>query len=135
VERTIFVPVDSSFCIAVVVPDHKAPHNHPMRPMIKVSFDAKAAYRQCIATNRAMASTVKKVDNCKIPIIHLQPMISDCLILTAASSKLLLNGKMPGQAFPTLNNNCVKSRLIKMETLVNAPHGLGFMGEHANILS
>ena len=66
-EGTIFVPVNSSFRIAVVVPDHKAPHNHPMPPMIKVSFDAKAAYRQCITANGVMASTVKRVDNCKIP--------------------------------------------------------------------
>ena len=65
-ERTIFVPVDPSMHIAVVVPDHKSPHSHPMPPMIKASFDAKSAYRQCIAANGVMASTAKKVDTGKL---------------------------------------------------------------------
>ena len=63
-ERTIFVPVDRRLCIAVVVPNHTRPHNHPMPPMIKASFDAKATYRKCVIQTGIPAATAKKVDAC-----------------------------------------------------------------------
>ena len=41
-ERCIFVPVDTNLRMAVVVPNYKIPHNHPMPVMVKASYDAKA---------------------------------------------------------------------------------------------
>ncbi|EIM78962.1 uncharacterized protein STEHIDRAFT_164157 [Stereum hirsutum FP-91666 SS1] len=38
--RTIFVPMDASLQrLAIVVPDHTSPHNHPMPPFTKVDAD------------------------------------------------------------------------------------------------
>jgi hypothetical protein len=135
-ERTIFIPVDSKYCMAIVVPNHKSAHNHPMPPMIKALYDAKAAYRQCITANGVMALTSKKVDMGKSvqPVLCFRHIANRVVVLTiylpvAASSKLLLDRKTPGQAFPALNNNHVKLRLIETEKLVNAPHGLGLMGK------
>lgn len=121
--------------MAIVVPNHKFPHSHPMPPMIKVLYNAKAAYRQYITTNGVMALTSKKVNMgksvwpvlCFHGTVNIVTVLTICLIV--ASSKLLLDGKTPGQAFPALNNNGVKLWLIKTEKLVNAPHGLGLMGK------
>ena len=63
-ERTIFVPVDHRLRVAVVVPNHTRPHNHPMPPMVKASFDAKATYWKCVIQTGIPAATAKKVDAC-----------------------------------------------------------------------
>lgn len=69
-ERTIFVPVDRRLRIAVVIPNHMRPHNHPMPPMIKASFDAKAAYRKCVTQTGIPAATAKRVDACMFSPSH-----------------------------------------------------------------
>jgi hypothetical protein len=46
----------------------------------------------------------------------------------ATGSKLVLGGKTPGQAFPALNNNAAKARLIKGEKKARFPHGQGLTG-------
>jgi hypothetical protein len=40
----------------------------------------------------------------------------------------VLGGKAPGQAFPALNNNAVKARLIKGEKKAKFPHGQDLTG-------
>jgi hypothetical protein len=65
-ERWIFVPVDVNLRMAVVVPNHRIPHNHPMPVMMKASYDAKASYRESIAAAGVLGATVKKVDNGKV---------------------------------------------------------------------
>jgi hypothetical protein len=40
----------------------------------------------------------------------------------------VLGGKTPGQAFPALNNNAAKARLIKGEKKAKFPHGQGLTG-------
>jgi len=64
-ERYIFVPVDDSIRMAVVVPNHKKPHNHPMPTITKASYDARALYRDSIAAIGVLGATVRKVDNGK----------------------------------------------------------------------
>ena len=98
-----------------------------MPPMTKVSYEAKNAYRKCISANGIMASTTKKVDTCMFlyPSCHCIVLISS----EAASSKLLLNGCTPGEAFPALNNSRAKSRIIKSEKIARSPHGMGVVGQ------
>jgi hypothetical protein len=67
-ERWIFVPIDASIRMAVVVPNHKKPHTHPMPLMMKASYDAKASYRESILAIGVLGATVKKVDNGKQPM-------------------------------------------------------------------
>jgi hypothetical protein len=49
--------------MAVVLPHYTSPHNHPMLPMIKASYDTKALYGKCVDAFGAMGATVKKIDN------------------------------------------------------------------------
>jgi hypothetical protein len=62
-ERWIFVPIDVNLRMAVVVPNYKLPHSHPMPVMAKASYDAKASYRESISAVGILGATVKKVDN------------------------------------------------------------------------
>lgn len=64
-ERSIFVPVDNSLRMAVMVPNHKKPHNHPIPTTTKASYDAKALYRDSITVTGVLGATVRKVDNGK----------------------------------------------------------------------
>jgi hypothetical protein len=62
--RTIYVPMDTSIRMAVVIPDHTQPHNHPMPLFLKVSQEAKAHYSELTLASGLLGATVKKVDNC-----------------------------------------------------------------------
>lgn len=97
-----------------------------MPPMTKVSYEAKNAYRKCISANGIMASTTKKVDTCMF--LYLSCHCVALIYCEAASSKLLLNGRTPGEAFPALNNSHAKSRIIKSEKIARSPHGMGVVG-------
>lgn len=48
--------------MAIVVPDHTSPHSHPMPPMVKVLYEAKAVYKECVVAQGVVAATTKKVD-------------------------------------------------------------------------
>ena len=61
----MFVPVDTNLRMAVVVPNYKIPHNHPMPVMVKASYDARASYHKNITAAGVLGATVKKVDNGK----------------------------------------------------------------------
>jgi hypothetical protein len=61
--RTILIPVDTSIRMAIIIPRHADPHNHPMPPMIKASYDTGALYGQCVDAFGAMGATVKKIDS------------------------------------------------------------------------
>jgi hypothetical protein len=50
--------------MAVVVPDHTHPHNHPMPLFLKASQEAKAQYSELTLASGLLGATVKKVDNC-----------------------------------------------------------------------
>jgi hypothetical protein len=63
-EHTIFVPTDHHQHVAIVVLHHTRPHNHPIPPMIKAWFNAKAAYQKCVTQTGIPTATAKKVDVC-----------------------------------------------------------------------
>lgn len=129
--RTIFVPVDSSLRMAIVVPDHKSPHSHPMPPMVKVSFEAKAAYRDCVIAQGVVAATTKKVDIGELIYSFGRMNIHISLISTAASTKVILNGKTPGQVYPALNNVRVKNQIVKKVKTAQFPFGTDKMGKQS----
>ena len=89
---SIFVPVNSRLYIAVIVPDHKIPHDHPMLP-IKVAFDVKSAYCKCINQTGVLAAMTKKVDNCTTS----QPLF------------IYLNFKTEGYTMGYVGNNSIMS--------------------------
>ena len=78
-------------------------------------YEAKNAYRKCISANGIMASTAKKVNTCMFPNLSCRSIALICY--EATSSKLLLNGHTPGEAFPALNNSCTKAHIIKSEKI------------------
>jgi hypothetical protein len=59
--RTIYIPVDSSLRVALVVHKH-VPHNHPMPRIDKASFETKVTYRKCVEAAGTLGATVQKVD-------------------------------------------------------------------------
>lgn len=61
--RTIYVPTDETLRMAIVIPDHTSPHNHPMPPPSKLSLDAKRTYEQCIEAAGVAGASVNKVDH------------------------------------------------------------------------
>lgn len=61
--RTIYVPDDPTIRMAIVVPDHKEPHTHPILPPTKTPAAIKEAYRRCIRNAGLVGSSVRTVDN------------------------------------------------------------------------
>jgi hypothetical protein len=125
-ERTIFVPVDASLRMAIVVPNHHKPHTHPMPLMTKASYDAKASYRENILAVGVLGATVKKVDNGKQPV--LSGYTTSTKVCAAASTKLLHHGQTPGSTYMSLNQSRIKRDLITEAKLAKSPAGLGIVG-------
>jgi hypothetical protein len=61
--RRIYIPLDTSIRMAVVIPNHLHPHSHPMPLFIKLSHDVKIKYAELIHAAGLLGATVKKVDN------------------------------------------------------------------------
>lgn len=57
----VFTPVDSNVRKALLVPQ-SVPHNHPVYPEHKLSFEAEKLYKESIETVGVLGSTVAKVD-------------------------------------------------------------------------
>ncbi|KAJ7482421.1 hypothetical protein FB451DRAFT_1393776 [Mycena latifolia] len=93
VTRTIYVPLDLSIRKALVH-NCSRPHNYPMPPLTKVSYELKVSYRECIKARGCVGATVAKVDN-------------------APSTELLLKGKTPGEFSPVLQSKRVKRELVR----------------------
>ncbi|KAG6824629.1 hypothetical protein H0H92_006258 [Tricholoma furcatifolium] len=108
-QRTIFIPIDPDLRIALVSHPKMIPHNHPMPPKSKVSFEAKIAYRDCIEAVSTLGATVQKVDN-------------------SPSTKLLLGGKTPGEHNAALQDKRVKRSILREVKLEKNPSGLGLPG-------
>jgi len=125
-ERTVFVPVDASLRMAVVVPNHHKPHTHPMPLMTKASYDAKASYRENILSVGVLGATVKKVDNGKQLVLF--GYTTSTKVCAAASTKLLHHGQTPGSTFMSLNQSHIKHDLITEAKLAKSPAGLGIVG-------
>lgn len=61
--RRMYVPIDESLRFLLLVNPGPIPHNHPIPPMCKASFEAKVAYEGCINAAGTAGVTVQKVDN------------------------------------------------------------------------
>lgn len=60
--RTIFVPMDATLQrLAIVVPDHTSPHNHPMPPFTKVDADGKLVFQKVSQVFGVVGATVNKI--------------------------------------------------------------------------
>ncbi|KAJ7462842.1 hypothetical protein FB451DRAFT_1404034 [Mycena latifolia] len=91
--RTIYVPLDLSIRKALVH-NCSRPHNYPMPPLTKVSYELKVSYREGIKARGCVGATVAKVDN-------------------APSTELLLKGETPGEFSPVLQSKRVKRELVR----------------------
>ncbi|KAJ7731530.1 hypothetical protein B0H16DRAFT_1893335 [Mycena metata] len=107
--RTIFVPVDASIRIALIVHTGDIPHNHPIPVLKKASIQIKESYRQAIRATGTVGATVMKVDN-------------------APSTHLLLGGKTPAEFAPALQDKRVKRRLVHDVKMEQYPAGLDVAG-------
>ncbi|KAJ7469936.1 hypothetical protein B0H11DRAFT_2042902 [Mycena galericulata] len=107
--RTIYVPLDPTIRKALIVHPNNTPHNHPMPPLTKASFELKDTYRQCIKAVGCVGATVAKVDN-------------------APSTSLLLDGRKPGEFAPALQSNQVKRKLVREVKMEAYPAGLDAAG-------
>ncbi|KAJ7511037.1 hypothetical protein B0H11DRAFT_2402643 [Mycena galericulata] len=107
--RTIYVPLDPTIRKALIVHPNNTPHNHPMPPLTKASFEIKDTYRQCIKAVGCVGATVAKVDN-------------------APSTSLLLDGRKPGEFAPALQSNQVKRKLVREVKMEAYPAGLDAAG-------
>ncbi|KAJ7458041.1 hypothetical protein B0H11DRAFT_2062428, partial [Mycena galericulata] len=107
--RTIYVPLDPTIRKALIVHPNNTPHNHPMPPLTKASFELKETYRQCIKAVGCVGATVAKVDN-------------------APSTSLLLDGRKPGEFAPALQSNQVKRKLVREVKMEAYPAGLDAAG-------
>ncbi|KAJ7174783.1 hypothetical protein C8R46DRAFT_1252853 [Mycena filopes] len=108
-KRTIYVPVDASIRMALIIHPGDIAHNHPMPSLKKASFEVKESYRQCIQAVGCVGVTVSKVDN-------------------APSTQLLLDGRRPGEFSPALQSNQVKRKLVREAKLEAYPAGLDVVG-------
>ncbi|KAJ7177631.1 hypothetical protein C8R46DRAFT_1328221 [Mycena filopes] len=108
-KRTIYVPVDASIRMALIIHPGDIAHNHPMPSLKKASFEVKESYRQCIQAVGCVGATVSKVDN-------------------APSTQLLLDGRRPGEFSPALQSNQVKRKLVREAKLEAYPAGLDVVG-------
>ncbi|KAK1215861.1 hypothetical protein PQX77_021513 [Marasmius sp. AFHP31] len=110
--RTIYVPEkweELNLRVAVVIQDHTKPHNHPILPATKASYDIKEVYRSCVRAGGALMSTVQSIDK-------------------ASSTRMIMNGSSPSNAFAPLASKRVKRDILGQERRKEAPRGVGLEG-------
>ncbi|KAJ7724761.1 hypothetical protein B0H16DRAFT_1698535 [Mycena metata] len=107
--RTIFVPVDASIRITLIIHPGDIPHNHPIPVLKKASIQVKESYRQAIRATGTVGATVAKVDN-------------------APSTHLLLGGRTLAEFAPALQDKRVKQKLVHDVKMEQYPAGLGAPG-------
>lgn len=113
--------------MACVVPDHTQPHNHPMPPMTKASYEIKKVYQDCIKAAGVLGATVRKVDDGTW--VQIDPRLSHTDVCKAVSTKILLEGQSPALFNPSLHAKRLKQDLIRSEKLKSSPEGLGLEGK------
>ncbi|KAK7023570.1 hypothetical protein VNI00_016656 [Paramarasmius palmivorus] len=108
--RTIFVPLDSSIRKAIIVHGkNNTPHSHPIPVLEKATYTVQEAYASVVRAHGVLGATVQKVDN-------------------ASSTSILLDGKMPAEFSPALQNKRAKREIIRKEKLNVHSQGLGIPG-------
>ncbi|KAK1229822.1 hypothetical protein PQX77_007102 [Marasmius sp. AFHP31] len=106
--RTIFVPLDSTICMACIVYEIK-PHTHPALPLLKPSTVATELYHKCVQVVGVVGSTVQSVER-------------------SASTPLVLGGKSVAEVHPGLMNRHMKRKVIDQEKTKMFPKGRGSEG-------
>jgi len=59
----IYVPENTTICMACIVPNHEEPHSHPILPPTKTPVAIKEVYRKCIKNAGIVGSSVCTIDN------------------------------------------------------------------------
>jgi hypothetical protein len=117
-------------CVVLVIPK-LTPHNHPMPPMVKVTYEAKAAYKQCIKALSLTGTTVQKVDLGTMFPYQIGLML---IVETIASTTQLILGGDPSQYHPALQDKCVKHTMVHELKLKKHPDGLGILGKSSLVI-
>ncbi|KDR65997.1 hypothetical protein GALMADRAFT_131200 [Galerina marginata CBS 339.88] len=106
--RTIYIPLDPTIRVLVILYDHLKPHNHPILPATKTSREVRELYSRCIDAVGSAGSTVQKIEN-------------------APSTRLIL-GKTPSLLAPALQDHAVKGRLLTKAKKKAFPFGVNIEG-------
>jgi hypothetical protein len=128
--RTIYVPDDPNIRKAIIVPNHKYPHNHPILPPTKTPVMIKEIYKTCVKNAGIVGSSVRTVDNGAFPgpgILASKAIFTHLLVHLARSTKLTL-GTAPSLYAPTLHNNRVKQDIIRKVKKESYPYGTDVPG-------
>ncbi|KAK7020620.1 hypothetical protein VNI00_017704 [Paramarasmius palmivorus] len=102
--------MDSSVRKAIIIHGkHNTAHSHPIPVVEKTTYAVQAAYANVVRAHGVLGATVQKVDN-------------------APSTSILLDGKMPAEFSPALQNKRAKRQIIRKEKLNVHSQGLGIPG-------
>ncbi|KAF8153916.1 hypothetical protein B0H34DRAFT_860865 [Crassisporium funariophilum] len=107
--RRMYIPEDPEMRFLMIIHPGPIAHNHPIPPMSKASLEAKVTYEHCIEAAGSSGLTVQKVDN-------------------AMSTKLILQGRTPGEYDAALVNKQIKRDLLHIAKVKKSPAGLGIPG-------
>lgn len=120
--------MDSSIRKALVIHPKNVPHNHPMPPMTKASYELRATYRDCVEAAGCVGSTVSKVDNGRTTLCGNFVNILILLSNLAPSTKLLLKGHTLSEYAPPLHVKRLKRDMVREVKAKTYPAGLDVPG-------
>ncbi|KAL0057565.1 hypothetical protein AAF712_015787 [Marasmius tenuissimus] len=93
-KQTIFVPVDTSIWMAIVLSTNNVTHLHPIPFINKPHIEAKYNYKKLVSAIRVVGATVQHVDS-------------------ASTTAILLGNKLPSEHDLGLHNSRVKAGTIQ----------------------
>ncbi|KAJ6624124.1 hypothetical protein B0H10DRAFT_2325962 [Mycena sp. CBHHK59/15] len=115
-KHSFYIPVDPTIRKVLIFHPKSVPHNHPILPLLKLSHESQSKYRKCVKAVGFVGSTVAKVEN--------------STSFVSPSTRLILDGQMPGQFVPALQGKCVKRDIIREEKKKAYPAGLRVTGTY-----
>ncbi|KAF7333760.1 hypothetical protein MVEN_02332700 [Mycena venus] len=105
-ELLILIPVDENDLRAVVIPKAGVPHNHPAFVRTKTPFQVAQKYKKAAETTGVIGQTTLRIDK-------------------AASTRVLLDGKLPQEIHPSMVNNRKRREIIQSVRAASFPDGTG----------
>ncbi|KAJ7915276.1 hypothetical protein B0H13DRAFT_1610650, partial [Mycena leptocephala] len=102
----ILIPVDENDLRAVVIPKAGVPHNHPAFVRTKTPFQVAQKYKKAAETTGVIGQTTLRIDK-------------------AASTRALLDGKIPQEIHPSMVNNRKRREIVQSVRTASFPDGTG----------
>ncbi|KAJ7870988.1 hypothetical protein B0H14DRAFT_3571890 [Mycena olivaceomarginata] len=105
-ELLILIPVDENDLRAVVIPKAGVPHNHPAFVRTKTPFQVAKKYKKAAEITGVIGQTTLRIDK-------------------AASTRELLDGKLPQEMHPSMVNNRKRCEIVQSVRAARFPDGTG----------